>query len=468
MEIGLCTKDDIPQTVELQEYFNVNNITGMFCIKNYQPVEMMGSEDSEYYEYIQLTLQKCDIKNESIACQSDKNLSNFLNTHEFTITFTSYAVDSLNYQNPLNQHGNFFTVPSNDQIKAQTFFYFQHLSVETDDGLIFKGVNTLKAMTKSGEKTYFVPIDENLNFIEVTFSVDKVVKYYERTYDKLQQVLANTGGALQILTMAALIITRPIIYFNFYRDLGNAYFDFDIPEQGRDKPVRKPLQISFYEYLWSFLRVNNSELLNRRRILDKAKILLNETLSLGEILNKLAEFDKMKYLLFDSEQLLLFEYIPKPVVGVDSKDQKRKHFSREEFNSLNESYFKRKRDRKLEERNIAYKKVIDKKMKTDMDAKFLKVVEMKGFDSNLRNSSRNTKFKINLEKARISEFSGKEERNLTESPSFKPILPRSEEDIVKENMPMFLPHIDVSMILKDLDSIDGKRGKMNKKKEEKK
>ena len=58
VSIGLCDIDnDVPKTAELQEYFQVNSVQGMFCIENYQPVEMMGSEDSLYYEYVPSTIE---------------------------------------------------------------------------------------------------------------------------------------------------------------------------------------------------------------------------------------------------------------------------------------------------------------------------------------------------------------------------------------------------------------------------
>jgi len=297
-------------------------------------------------------------------------------------------VNSLNYETPLDRHGNYYTVPANDQSKAQIYFFFQHLYVDTDQGIISKDVQSQLAMTKSDEKTYFVQIDSNLNFIEVIFAVDKVVQYYERSYDKLQQVLAQTGGALQILTIAALILTRPIIYFNFFKDLGNEYYDFDILEKGSEKPVRKKLQISFFEYLYSFLRVNDKELVAKRKIFDQSKGLLNQSLSLSEILSKISELDKLKFLLFDSDQLLLFECIPKPIIGADYLLKKpldrRKNLCFSEVRKLNESFFQRKNNFKTQEIETAYQKLRDKRIKTEVDAKMLKVVEMKTMTSPLK------------------------------------------------------------------------------------
>ena len=471
VSIGLCDIDnDVPKTAELQEYFQVNSVQGMFCIENYQPVEMMGSEDSLYYEYIDITIRKCDPTNTTVPCKSDAEISQFINSHDFTMTLTSYAVNSLNYDTPLDQHGNYYTVPANDQSKAQIYFFFQHLYVDTDEGVVFEDVQSQRAMTKSDEKTYFVQIDSNLNFIEVIFAVDKIVQYYERSYDKLQQVLAQTGGALQILIIATLILTRPIIYFNFFRDLGNEYYDFEIQEKGSEKPVRKKLQISFFEYLYSFLRVNDKELVAKRKIFDQSKGLLNQSLSLSEILSKIAELDKLKFLLFDSNQLLLFECIPKPIIGADYLLKKpldrRKNLSFAEVRKLNESFFQRKNNFKAQEIETAYQKVRDKRFKTEIDAKMLKVVEMKTMGSPLKNpESGNMKLKSKLRKVdrrereeeNEKENNGKE-KNITEnSQSFRPILPKSEEEdetMVRESPTLYIPHIDVSSILKDLQSLE--------------
>jgi len=488
VSIGLCDIDnDVPKSPQLQEYFQVNSIQGMFCIKNYQPVEMMGSEDSLYYEYIDITIRKCDPTNTTVPCKSDAEISQFINSHDFTMTFTSYAVNSLNYETPLDQHGNYYTVPANDQSKAQIYFFFQHLYVDTDQGIISKDVQSQRAMTKSDEKTYFVQIDSNLNFIEVIFAVDKVVQYYERTYDKLQQVLAQTGGALQILSIAALILTRPIIDFNFYRDLGNEYFEFEIPQKGTEKVVRKKLEISFLEYIYSFFRINDKELIARRRIWDRSKSLLNENLSLGQILNKIAELDKMKYLLFDSNQLLLFEFIPKPIITADQVQNnpldKKKTLSFSEVRKLNESFFLKKTNWHAHEMKTAYQSLREKRAKTEIDAKILKVVEMKTLGSKLGDINikgqenkpdgsmiKLVKFKQYAEKVRedFKENDSKEKKGFIDnSNSFRPILPRSEEDdeiIIRESPTPYIPHIDVSSILRDLDSLDTKKELNNTKK----
>ncbi len=55
-------------------------------------------------------------------------------------------------------------------------------------------------------------------------------------------------------------------------------------------------------------------------------------------MQKLLEVDKLKYLLLNSNQLKLFEYLPKPVVNLNSNKESNFIHSRPHLNQINMLY----------------------------------------------------------------------------------------------------------------------------------
>ena len=308
VEISECKGNDIPSNSDLVDYFSVNPITKMHCIQNYYPVEIEGSEDSNYYEYLKVTINVCDNLTSSVVCKSRDYLENFLNTARFYVTLTPYAVDPTNYAKPMNQHGTFLSVITQLEQKAVMELNFQHIFINTDDGIVFQENYMQRGINLDGhQNSFFLRNNDSDPLVELNIQLDKVVQIYTRKYDKLQDVLASTGGAIKILLMAFIVLTQPVVYFNFYRDLGNEYFDFDLNESKLEN--HQPLKLGLFEYFFSFFRNKDSKSRKKAKLFEKSKEILSLNLSLTQILKKQIELEKLKFLVFDANQLILFEYI---------------------------------------------------------------------------------------------------------------------------------------------------------------
>ena len=206
--ISPCDDSYLPSNNNPKNYFELNPITNMYCIADYTPVEMIGSEDIEYYEYIKISFTLCDNSTSNVTCKSNDEIIDFLNNHDFYVAFTSYSVNSLDYESPYEKLSLSYYIPTIFNQKIQLYFQYQHLIVSTDDGLIFKNQKIEKGMTKTTDKIYYIPQNADDSFFDLIIQLDKVVKTYERHYDKLQNVLAISGGAFQLLVVFAIIITQ--------------------------------------------------------------------------------------------------------------------------------------------------------------------------------------------------------------------------------------------------------------------
>jgi len=441
--IGRCVSSDNPTKGDLNEYFITNPTDDMYCIKNYTDVELFGSEDSGSFEYLQLILLPCQNTSTASACQPMADITDFFNDNYFYSSYTSDAADSLNYETPLNQHGDFYSCTTIDTRTSKVYWDFTHLYVTTDDGVIFQNILSAVGLAKTTDAIFYLNRNNQTTdaYLDLTLRLSKVAMQYQRKYDKLQEVLANTGGAIKIMVIFALIITRPVIFFNFYRDLGNEYFDFEMMVPGSNVPVKKKLKISFFQYCSSFIRPHNYDLSARKNIWDKSKVVLNEQLSLSQILNKIVQLDKLKYLLFDNNQMTLFERMPKPIVedqnrlGGKSRPSGIVAWNRSFFRIPSENDFTR-----------AVNHVQQKRIKTEVDQRMLKLLVLKPDNPNTNSPVKKYTFvKSILKNEKIDEDTG-----------FPKILSNSmEEEMNKAEAKT--PYIDTKCILKDLEMIEMKK-----------
>jgi len=435
--IGPCEESDKPTTGNLAEYFLTNPIEGMYCIKDYYPVEMMGSEDSPYYEYISMNLNICSDDTAQNNCKPTEDVENFVNQNEFVLMMTSFSVDPLNYETPFDQHGSLATIPTNTFLLAILELGFQHLIVNTDDGVVFQDEKTQRGIAQSAQQIYYDQRDDGDPFVELIFNVDKVVSVYQRTYAKLQEVLANTGGAIQIITLLSFFLSRPFVYFNFYRDLGNEYFEFEVPTNevnGNTGLEKKKLEFSLIQYIFSFFRRNNATSQGCHRIWNKSKEILDNNLSLSKILRKIVEIEKIKYFLFDEDQLTVFESMPKPIISANEKGPavKDNGLLIGEIKKFNDKFFhKEKRGSKIQLKQ-AYTKIFKKKMKSQMDLRMLQLVEL----DEKKNDKKSTTEQDEINYIQILSKTDEPELNF---------------DLMQKQI--FHPYIDTSSVLKDLQSL---------------
>ena len=91
---------------------------------------------------------------------------------------------------------------------------------------------------------------------------------------------------------------------------------------------------------------------------------IDNNLSLSKILRKIVEIEKIKYFLFDEDQLTVFESMPKPIISANEKGPavKDNGLLIGEIKKFNDKFFhKEKRGSKIQLKQ-AYTKIFKKKM----------------------------------------------------------------------------------------------------------
>ena len=468
-----CDTKDQPANENMDEYFKENPILGMYCISDYAPAEVQGSEDSVYYEFMQITITTCNNSTSNGTCKSMSEINDFFNNYRFYATMAPFTVDAFNYEEPLSQYGTFVTFPTmNVNIKTSSTITFQHIDIYTDDGIIFQNTTILKGLNKKDERTFCLPRSEPDYIVKLVIGLDKIVKTYKRKYDKLQNVLANTGGAIKMLLIFFAVFATPVVMFNFYLDLGNEYFDF-VSKSDDGKFHKSELKFNIFQYFCSLFMKRDSNSRKKKILFEESKRILNNNLSLSQILEKIVELEKLKFLLLDQNQMVLFNYIPKPVISEDKEN-----VSGENFDGIKPGTFILKKDASIKKWNQNfieqsfsikktnlypyYKRIAQKKNKTKIDEKILMLTDLGNFiqippdkkldENNLRNNNEN--ILTSEEEEEIYEKSPNIPNKDFDDHQTKTILTKSLNDLKDLKQPApFAFCIDTGPILKDLETL---------------
>ena len=215
------------------------------------PVILKGcsNPDRTYYGII---MQRCDKANKQIqdiglACKSSTEIDNIVSTISFNFQIIDHYADMLNYDMPFTKY--IYTVTSS--ITANNFI-IQHLNFNPANMLTHNGFffdNQVK------EEAYFFTQNEKQTVIEsevnkegkttngcligVYFWMQNTLQYYERNYDRIQDILGDIGGITSIVLTAAGIINLLIHNFIVILDMEDIALNSEY-ENYKDDLERRP------------------------------------------------------------------------------------------------------------------------------------------------------------------------------------------------------------------------------------
>ena len=262
---------------------------------------------------------------------------------------------------------------------------------------------------KSDKESLFLNNSDKSYLMDFLIRMDHNDLIYDRRYKKIQDVLAQIGGLIQVLYLIFYAISYPIISKGYFEKIINSIYNFEDVENKRvpQKQIQKnsktlkfmnslrvdkksdhmlkslvniqnksPLKINYWEFLKNFLLSlckNKKSNCNYNRI-KKAKSLISKKLDVSYLLKKFYEIDKLKMLLFNENQYHLFEYLAKPVILKNSEVDL--------GNSIHKKFIIYEDDisGKLKKMCHSYHKILNQNELSDIDKKLLNPL-----DDNLKN-----------------------------------------------------------------------------------
>ena len=229
MNYSLCKEEDVNN-----DYFIEKGLNDFYCLDltefENNAFDFGGFFDGEFVNLLKIDIMKCnegELNYKGIPCGSEQEQNNLISNQIFaSLMVVNSIIDVNDYKSPIKRNIKNLAFGIDSFIIKNLQVCFQNIIIETDDGWIFRNIETRSTLSYSSHGF-------DINFIS-SFSDGSYYKNvlggfymhtqsqttnYSRTYMKIQDVLANVGGILKVLTAIGFSISYMINKVNFHREV---------------------------------------------------------------------------------------------------------------------------------------------------------------------------------------------------------------------------------------------------------
>ena len=348
-------------------------------------IDIQGGFGDNYFTYVKLAVVKCvNGTTPGVICAPQSDIDNyFLSSPKVRVSlyFTNQLINPFDYENPyqLYLENLAFLVSSLGKLVRSTDLYLRETTVNSANNVAGTGdgINMTKSIY-SNERIddMYVPLANDINYLNLYIrSSNNVVTYY-RKYNTLGNVLSYIGGIWNLLYMVLGFVAA---YFNniiYQEKIANLLYDFDSKDINENKIKRnkksnamkkqqqefistKP-KISIAEKKFIKMKEIRADLklsckditlgifscfvpknhLKKHELLNKATEQLSKDIDLRVILKRIQETDKLKNIVLNEDEQIVFHFVPPPIIRPD------------ELNKLNDNEKELNTDDKINKSNV--------------------------------------------------------------------------------------------------------------------
>lgn len=297
------------------------------------------------YTYLNVFLNRC-VNNTSIVCKPAQEIENYLKNVFFIFGTPMFNLNHNNVSDPFVFSYKTFNLPMSSTMFKRYYLRLRNVIYDTDVGFVFEQRSIKNNFIFSDQE---VSIDLKVGAFlnpsalgQITFQTASVSLYYNRSYSKLQSVIANSGGALNAVYTTGIILMYFLTKKDYFISLSNKCFSFEenvlqdikdikkIDDVFKDPSVLKIEKPNYFdlnicEKLFPNELCMCSEKVKKYTVAEE---LIMEKLSYKEILDNMMKIENLIEVLFNEEQITNFKSIKKRVVGI-RKDESVHHVNNE-------------------------------------------------------------------------------------------------------------------------------------------
>ena len=181
------------------QYFNTNE-------KNFKwPSLRYGASNKNCTNY-GIIMEKCINDSLNKGCKSEKEIENYLKHLYVSLYFMDQYTDVLNYETPFIRY-----LYKLSNLFFNNSFTVNHLNfnpslVASHTGIIFDEIISDKSYQYTQNEKVTMEIVNTKILVSFHFWMQNTMQYYERNYEKFQDLISNVGGINSSITLIALII----------------------------------------------------------------------------------------------------------------------------------------------------------------------------------------------------------------------------------------------------------------------
>jgi len=208
-----CTKEIIGKHMHRFEKLNISNYK---CIPSKKEnLTLFGSYGKpEDHNFINVYVNMCNNITTNNTCLSKYKIEPALKNVFLHLAFIDYEVDHYNFSHPVKSFLRYEVLPINWDLHARYFLSFNKLNYITDEGIVLVEKREdisykFSHYTQTTQIRHGSLLYPDVSIGTVTVFKQPTSEKYNRTYLKLQTLLARIGGAIQSI----LIISKGLCHF---------------------------------------------------------------------------------------------------------------------------------------------------------------------------------------------------------------------------------------------------------------
>ncbi|EGR31864.1 hypothetical protein IMG5_100130 [Ichthyophthirius multifiliis] len=379
-----CTKEhwqDVnSQYLNYTDIFIQNNINKYLCPQKMQNFTLEGSYSADIFQFLKLSVIKC--QNNTLQatstwnpiCKSQDEINQFNKQREIkmSLLFPNFVINPtkpIDYVTSFLNDDIYFYIKPEMRYSSINIYLGEH-QIETDNSMLpIKSIIKQKFVkyNPNSLREQQIPGDYD-QIADIYLHRDQYTDYTKRNFQKLDELVSYLGGFFQAAIIIIALIIKQYNEYVYGIDLANKLYDIDlggkqkknekkrefqkISNQIQTLSINKQIKIENnqtpqtknqqylqefdeelqqiidkdellqlnYEYL--FYKLTCGKLFNTKRVklIEKAIQFVQEDLDVFLIIEKLKEVEKLKKLLLNKQQLILFNFFPKPIIKVKQEE----------------------------------------------------------------------------------------------------------------------------------------------------
>ncbi|KAL4473779.1 hypothetical protein ABPG74_022643 [Tetrahymena malaccensis] len=223
----ICDESDIG-IPEVIPYFNELNLTNLFCFEQGQDIFMEGDFDAQRFAQVFVYVEKCSNGTvPNVVCKPMEVINSQLQLSKIQMYLSNTIVDPLNFEEPFSSKGMNLYTQTSSSFPKEVQLYFTNQYIQDDIGFMFSQVEEKHnfVFTIQQETTFF----SNYNvLVRVLIRLQKQKEnLMQRRYQKFQDVVAQIGGLMKLLTTIGSIITYRFTSLYLFKAIGDEILIYD-------------------------------------------------------------------------------------------------------------------------------------------------------------------------------------------------------------------------------------------------
>lgn len=348
LETEYCTPDHFRR---FPSFFENANMSYALCLKN-QNFTVKGYWDEESVEQMNVVVVRCSNNTQyGNICKSKEEIDRFFEEKYFSFWIEDKSFDMNQYSNPINSKIRYFSRTIESSKAKIIRLFIKETTLILDNGIIYSSKNIAKTYSL-GNIEYDDALSQTGLIAFFLYSGD-VSQIYERRYQRLFDLLASLGGILNVLVIFCSLIVKYFydweineLILNSLYVLGENFSAFtkrksniirfsrsiiDLENTDNEREInhynsqKNNLILSFFERIKLFIKKHRKRTKKENIYLDYLKI-ANKKLDLISMIKKIEEIEKIKYILFDEKQLLIFNLMSKQYLFLSEKKNSQQKF----------------------------------------------------------------------------------------------------------------------------------------------